>query len=52
MNKLVGKRMDVLFEKRALAIKAINKAAKLGVLPLGQYKKGEQVWLEATHLNL
>jgi len=39
-------------EKRALVIEAINKAAKLGGVPPAQYKKGKQVWLEATHLNL
>ena len=52
MNELAGKRVDMLFKKRALTIEAINKAAKLGVAPSAQYKKGEQVWLEATHLNL
>src|SRR6266699_3059383 len=52
MNELARKRVNMLFEKRALAIEVINKAAKLGVAPPVQYKKGEQVWLEATHLNL
>ncbi len=41
-----------MMEKRALVIEAINKAAKLGGVPPAQYKKGKQVWLEATHLNL
>ena len=52
MNELVGKRVDMLFKKRGLAIEVINKVAKLRVAPLAQYKKGEQVWLKATHLNL
>ena len=44
--------MDTLIEKRGLAIEAINHAAKQGGVPPAQYKKGEQVWLEAMNLNL
>src|SRR6266699_5057253 len=36
MNELAGKRVDMLFKKRALTIEAINKAAKLGVAPSAQ----------------
>jgi len=52
MNELVRKRVDMLFKKRGLAIEVINKVAKLRVAPPAQYKKGEQVWLKVTHLNL
>src|SRR6266566_7082748 len=51
-NDMAENRVDTLLEKRALAIEAINRAAKQGGVPPAQYKKGEQVWLEATNLNL
>src|SRR6266567_8520850 len=51
-NDMAENRVDTLLKKRALAIEAINQAAKLGGIPPAQYKKGEQVWLEAMHLNL
>src|SRR6266566_2663603 len=51
-NDLVENRVDTLMEKRGLAIEAINRATKQGGVPPVQYKKGEQVWLEATNLNL
>src|SRR6266566_155597 len=51
-NDTAENRVDMLIEKRALAIEAINQAAKQGGVPPAQYKKGEQVWLEATNLNL
>jgi len=52
INDLAKKRVDTLLKKRELAIKAINRVAKQGGVPPAQYTKGEQVWLEATHLNL
>ena len=51
-NDRAKQRIDSLLEKRALAIKAINRVAKQGGIPPAQYKKGEKVWLKATHLNL
>src|SRR6266699_1407786 len=51
-NDMAEHRVDTLIEKRGLAIEAINRAAKQGGVPPAQYKKGKQVWLEATNLNL
>ena len=51
-NNMAENRVDMLIEKRGLAIEAINRAAKQGGTPPAQYRKGEQVWLEATNLNL
>jgi hypothetical protein len=39
-------------EKRAQAIDAINRAAQMKQAMMSQYKLGEQVWLEATHLKI
>jgi hypothetical protein len=39
-------------EKRVQAIDAINQAARMGQVMTSQYKLGEQVWLEATHLKI
>jgi hypothetical protein len=39
-------------EKRAQAIDAINQAARSEQVMTSQYKSGEQVWLEATHLKI
>jgi hypothetical protein len=39
-------------EKRAQAIDAINEAARSKQAMMSQYKPGEQVWLEATHLKI
>jgi len=52
INDLAEKRVDTLLKKRELAIEAINQVAKQEGVPLAQYVKGKQVWLEATHLNL
>src|SRR6266705_6479073 len=51
-NDMAENRVDTLMAKRDLAIEAINRAAKQGGVPPAQYKKGKQVWLEATNLNL
>jgi hypothetical protein len=39
-------------EKRAQAIDAINRMARSAQVMMSQYKQGEQVWLEATHLKI
>jgi hypothetical protein len=39
-------------EKRAQAIDTINQAAQAKQVIMSQYKLGEQVWLEATHLKI
>jgi len=44
--------MEVLHQKCTQAIAAINKVANQGHTPEGQFKEGDQVWLEATNLKL
>jgi hypothetical protein len=39
-------------EKRAQAIDAINWMAQSERVIMSQYKQGEQVWLEVTHLKI
>jgi hypothetical protein len=39
-------------EKRAQAIDVINQTARSKQVMTSQYKQGEQVWLEATHLKI
>jgi hypothetical protein len=39
-------------EKRVQAIDAINQATQTKQAMTPQYKLGEQVWLEATHLKI
>jgi hypothetical protein len=39
-------------EKRVQAINAINQIAQAKQAMMSQYKLGEQVWLEATHLKI
>jgi hypothetical protein len=39
-------------EKRAQAIDAINQMARSKQVMMSQYKQGEQVWLETTHLKI
>jgi hypothetical protein len=39
-------------EKRAQAIDAINQATQTKQAMMPQYKLGEQVWLEVTHLKI
>ena len=41
-----------MIEKRLAAIDAINQMAKTRATIPSQYKVGDQVWLEATHLKL
>jgi hypothetical protein len=51
-NEAVEMRVQNMKEKRAQAIDTINRAARLGQVMTLQYKPGEQVWLEATHLKI
>jgi len=51
-NQTAEQRMETLHQKRAQAIAVINKVANQGPTPEGQFKEGDQVWLEATNLKL
>jgi hypothetical protein len=51
-NEAVEMRVQNMKEKRAQVIDAINQAAQSGQVMTSQYKPGEQVWLEATHLKI
>jgi len=49
---MVGQRLDLMHQKRAQAIAAINKVANQNPVPEGRFKEGNQVWLEALNLKL
>jgi succinate dehydrogenase/fumarate reductase flavoprotein subunit len=51
-NEAVETRVQNMKEKRAQVIDAINQAVQSGQMVTSQYKQGEQVWLEATHLKI
>jgi hypothetical protein len=51
-NEAVETRVQTMKEKRVQAIDAINHAARTKQEMTSQYKLGEQVWLEATHLKI
>jgi hypothetical protein len=51
-NKAVETRVQNMKEKRAQVIDAINRVAQTKQVITLQYKLGEQVWLEATHLKI
>jgi hypothetical protein len=51
-NEAVEARVQNMKEKRAQVIDAINRMAQPGQVMMSQYKQGEQVWLEATHLKI
>jgi hypothetical protein len=51
-NKAVETQVQNMKEKRAQAIDAINHVAQAKQVMTSQYKLGEQVWLEATHLKV
>jgi hypothetical protein len=51
-NKTTENWIKTLMEKRAQAIDAINQTHKEKQLIPSQYRLGEQVWLEATHLKI
>jgi hypothetical protein len=51
-NETTEDRIKTLMEKRAQAIDTINQTHKEKRLIPSQYRLGEQVWLEATHLKI
>ena len=51
-NQTTEEHLTLLKEKHAQTIDAINQTAKGKHIVLSQYKKGEQVWLEATNLKI
>src|SRR6266849_10189090 len=51
-NLAAKERVQSLMNNRAKVVDAINKAAKQGEVILLRHRKGDQVWLEATHLLL
>ena len=51
-NEATEDRVKRLLEVQKTAIQAINKIAKHPHQIPNQYKVGDQVWLEATHLQL
>jgi hypothetical protein len=51
-NEAAETRIQNMKQKRAQAINAINRTAQQGQIITSQYKQGEQVWLEATHLKI
>ena len=51
-NETTEQRLETMIEKRLAAIDAINHMAKTRAPIPSQYKIGNQVWLEATHLKL
>jgi hypothetical protein len=51
-NEAVEMRVQNMKEKRAQAIDAINQTVRSMQVMTSQYKQGEQVWLEATHLKI
>jgi len=51
-NEAVENRLDLLQQKRAQAMAAINKAANAPFVIKEIFKVGDQVWLDAKNLNL
>ena len=51
-NEATERRLETMIEKRLAAIDAINHMARARAPIPSQYKIGNQVWLEATHLKL
>ena len=51
-NEATERRLETMIEKRLVAIDTINQMAKTKAPIPSQYKEGDQVWLEATHLKL
>jgi len=51
-NQAAEERLETMARKRAQAIAAINKVANENAPPTEQFKVGDQVWLEASHLKL
>ena len=51
-NEATEQQLEMIIEKRLAAIDAINHMAKTRASIPSQYKLGDHVWLEATHLKL
>src|SRR6266478_5867495 len=51
-NDLVEMRSEAMDQNRRNAIWALNKSSDQNGPPPSQYKPGQQVWLDATHLKL
>jgi len=51
-NKAVENRLELLHQKRAQAMAAINKAAKTSYVIQDIFKVGDQVWLDGKNLAL
>jgi hypothetical protein len=51
-NEAANMQVQNVKEKRAQAIDAINQAVRSKQVMMSQYRPGEQVWLEATHLKV
>src|SRR5712675_780009 len=51
-NQAVEQRLETMAQRRAQAIAAINRTANKSPTPTEQFKVGDQVWLEASHLKL
>jgi di/tripeptidase len=51
-NEAIEMRVQNMKEKRVQAINAINRVAQMKQVMTSQYKLGEQVWLETTHLKI
>jgi hypothetical protein len=51
-NKAVETRVQNAMKKREQAVDAINQTAQTKQALTSQYKLGDQVWLEATHLKI
>src|SRR5712671_4110139 len=51
-NQVVEQRLELMAQRRAQAIAAINKVANRNAVPVERFKVGDQVWLEASHLKL
>src|SRR6266478_4295376 len=52
MNDLVEMRSEAMNQNRRNAIWALNKSSDQNGPPPSQYKPGQQVWLDVTHLKL
>jgi hypothetical protein len=51
-NEAMETRVQSVMKKREQAIDAINQTARTKQTLTSQYKLGDQVWLEATHLKI
>jgi len=51
-NQMAEQGLDLMHQKHAQAIAAINKVANRNLVPEGRFKEGDQVWLEASNLKL